>query len=236
MEIKKSVVLQSAIPIKSIVKMKLIIQIVLWAAAIFIAYMIYRSIDNPIEFKKIKQQRYTEVIARLKDIRDSQEAHRVVKGKYANTFEELIKFIETAQFTITQQRDSSYVEYNTTYRIDMLKEVKIVDTLGFKAVKDSLFRGSNRYKSLMYVPNAPNNERFSMMAGFIDKSGYKAPVFEAKVAKDIILYDQSKELVEQEKNADVVDEVMGSEIIVGSMADVSINGNWPTIYDAKKGN
>jgi hypothetical protein len=31
-----------------------------------------------------------------------------------------------------------------------------------------------------------------------------------------------------------VDGVNGSEIVLGSMTEVSTNGNWPTIFDAKQ--
>lgn len=216
--------------------MKKILKIVLWLLSFFFAYMIYKSINNPIQFEKVKKERYAEVIDRLKDIRDAQEAHRSVTGKFANDFEGLVKFVDTAQFTIIQQRDSSYMEYNEVYRIDMLKEVKIIDTLGFKAVKDSVFKGSDRYKSMMDVPFAPNNEKFTLKAAILDNNGYKAPVFEAKVRKDIVLHDQPKDLVAQEKEVISVDGVNGPEIIVGSLSDVSTNGNWPTIYDGKKGN
>src|SRR5690606_19900966 len=116
-------------------------QIALWILSIFFAYMIYKSISEPILFDKIKQDRYEDVIAKLKDIRDVQEAHRVVKGRYESSFDKLIKFIENEKYVITQQRDSSYMEYDKTYKIDMLREVKIIDTLGFKSIKDSLFDG-----------------------------------------------------------------------------------------------
>ena len=58
--------------------------------------------------------------------------------------------------------------------------------------------------------------------------------FEVKVKKDIILFDQNKDLLEQENKVISVDGVNGSEIILGSMTEVSINGNWPSIFDAKK--
>ena len=41
----------------------------------------------------------------------------------------LIKFIDTAQYTLIQKRDSSYMKYDRVYRIDMLKEVVVIDTL-----------------------------------------------------------------------------------------------------------
>ena len=216
--------------------MKTVLKIVLWLLSIFFAYMIYKSINDPIEFEKVKEERYAEVIDRLKDIRDAQEAYRTVTGKFAKDFESLIKFVDTADFTITQKRDSSYMEFNTTYQIDMLKEVVIIDTLGFQSVKDSIFRDSDRYKEMMNIPFAPNSEKFTMKSDILDNNGYKAPVFEAKVAKDIVLHDQPKDLIAREKELISVDGVNGPEIIVGSLSDVSTNGNWPTIYDTKKEN
>ncbi|MCX2719951.1 hypothetical protein [Lentiprolixibacter aurantiacus] len=215
--------------------MKTIVQIVLWIVCVGLGFLIYRSVTGPIEFKKVKQERFTQVINTLKDIRDSQMAYRTVNGKYANDFESLIAFVDTGRYTITQQRDSSYMEYDKVYGIDMLKEITIIDTLGFVSVKDSLFGTSERYKSMMNVPYAQGGEKFTIKADVIEKGGYSAPVFEVKVAKDVILADQPKDLRARENAQISVEEVNGSEIKVGSLTDVSTNGNWPPIYD-KKGN
>ena len=221
----------------NLIEMKKALQIVFLLLSIFFAYKIYQSINQPIQFEKVKQERYAEVIDKLKDIRDTQEAYKTVTGRFANDFPSLIKFVDTAQFTITQQRDSSYMEYNETYRIEMLKEVKIIDTLGFVPVKDSLFGNDNRYKTMMNVPFPKDKDKkFTLQAKIIDKNGFKIPVFEAKVAKNIILHDQPEYLLKQENEVISVDDVNGSEIIVGSLENVSTNGNWPTIYDTKKDN
>ena len=212
--------------------MKKVLQIVFLLASIFFAYKIYQSINQPIKFAKVKQERYATVIKNLKDIRSAQEAYKTVTGRFANDFKGLVKFVDTAQFTITQQRDSSYMEFDQTYQIDMLREVKIIDTLGFVSVKDSLFKKSDHYKTMMKVPFAEDkNKEFTMQSAIIDKNGYKVPVFEAKVAKDVILHDQPKYLLDQENEVISVDDVNGSEIIIGSLTEVSTNGNWPTIYD-----
>ncbi|MGB5202828.1 MAG: hypothetical protein WBN63_01470 [Eudoraea sp.] len=213
--------------------MKTLFQIVLWIICVGLGYLIYRSVTGPIEFKKIKEERFSKVISNLKDIRDSQEAYRTVNGKFANDFKSLITFVDTGKYTITQQRDSSYMEFDKVYGIDLLREVTIIDTLGFVSVKDSLFKGDDRYKSMMNVPYAQGGETFDMKAEIVDKGGYKAPVFEAKVKKDIILYDQPKDLMARENAQISVEEVNGPEIRVGSLTDVSTNGNWPPIYDKK---
>ncbi len=77
--------------------MKTIIQIVLWIACIGLGYLIYNSVTGPIEFKKVKIERFGKVVAKLKDIRNSQEAYKTVNGNYAKDFNSLIKFIDTGQ-------------------------------------------------------------------------------------------------------------------------------------------
>lgn len=213
--------------------MKTILQIVLWILCVILGYLIYRSVTGPMEFKKVKQERFTQVISKLKDIRNAQEAHKIVTGKYANNFDALVSFVDTAKYTITQQRDSSYMEFDKTYGIDLLREVKLIDTLGFVSVKDSLFKNDDRYKSMMNVPFAAGGEKFALKADIVDKGGYKAPVFEAKVAKSVILHDQPKDLLDRENVQISVEEVNGTEIKVGSLTEVSTSGNWPPIYDKK---
>ncbi|UWX53949.1 hypothetical protein NYZ99_12700 [Maribacter litopenaei] len=213
--------------------MKTIIQIVLWIACIGLGYMIYNSVTGSIKFNEAKVERFGKVIAKLKDIRNSQEAYKSANGKYANDFPSLITFIDTGSYVITQQRDSSFMRYDKTYQIDLQQDTVIVDTLDFVSVKDSLFKNDTRYKDLATVPTAPNGEKFTMKADIIEKSGYRAPVFEAKVDKSVVLYDQPKDLLTRENAQMSVEEVNGSEIKVGSLTEVSTSGNWPPIYDKK---
>ena len=213
--------------------MKTVIQIVLWIACIFLGYLIYQSVNAPIEFNKVRKERFSEVIAKLKDIRDSQEAYKSVNGKYAGNFNSLIQFVDTGNYTITQQRDSSFMRFDKVYQIELQKDTIIIDTLGFVKVKDSLFKNDDRYKTLMEVPYAANGEKFEMKADIVNKSGYNAPVFEVKVAKNVVLYDQPKDLLDRENAHVSVEEVNGTTIKVGSLTDVSTNGNWPPIYDRK---
>jgi exodeoxyribonuclease-5 len=73
--------------------MKTILQIVLWIVCGVLAYLIYQSVNGPIEFEKVRQERFQAVINKLKDIRDSQEAYKSVNGKYAGNFESLVQFV-----------------------------------------------------------------------------------------------------------------------------------------------
>nr|WP_129654144.1 hypothetical protein [Allomuricauda olearia] len=214
-------------------KIKPVLVIAFGLLSIFLGYKIYQSINAPIEFNKVRKERFSQVIAKLKDIRDSQEAYKTVNGRYAGNFNSLIQFIDTGNYTITSQKDSSFMRYDKVYQIELQQDTVIIDTLGQVKVKDSLFGADSRYKTMMNVPYAQNGEQFEMKANIIDKSGYKVPVFEAKVKKNVVLYDQPKDLLDRENAHQSVEEVNGTEIKVGSLTDVSTNGNWPPIYDRK---
>ena len=204
---------------------------VLYFLSVVLVFLIFRSINAPIKFNEVKNERYSKVIERLKDIRNAQIAFKSVNGIYSNDFQELIKFVDSAEFTITQKRDSSYMEYDRIYRIDMLREIIVTDTLGFVSVKDSLFANNLDYKDMASVPIQGIESLFSLKADIIDKNGYNVPVFEVRVPKDIVLFDQNKDLLSQEKETISVDGVNGPDIVLGSLTDVSTSGNWPTTFD-----
>ena len=207
---------------------------ILFLFSAVLVFAIYNSINAPIEFNMVKNERYLKVIDRLKDIRNAQVAFKSVNGIYSNDFEELVKFVDSAQFTIVQKRDSSYMQYDRVYRIDMLREVIVVDTLGYVSVKDSLFSNTDSYKSMASIPIDGIDEKFKLKADIIDKNGYNVPVFEVRVSKDLILFDQNKDLITQEKQTVSVDGVNGPDIVLGSLSDVSTNGNWPTTFDFER--
>ena len=206
---------------------------VLYFLSVVLVFLIFRSINAPIKFNEVKNERYSKVIERLKDIRNAQIAFKSVNGIYSNDFQELIKFVDSAEFTITQKRDSSYMEYDRIYRIDMLREIIVTDTLGFVSVKDSLFANNLDYKDMASVPIQGIESLFSLEADIIDKNGYNVPVFEVRVPKDIVLFDQNKDLLSQEKETISVDGVNGPDLVLGSLTDVSTSGNWPTTFDVE---
>ena len=213
--------------------MKKVLTAVLWIVSILLGYLIYQSIMAPIEFNKTREERFTAVIERLKEIKVAQEAYKTVNGKYAGDFEGLVQFIDTAEFTITQQRDSSFMRYNRIYRIDMQVDTVVIDTLGRVSIKDSLFKNSMSYKELMNVPFGQNGETFELKAEIITKGNFQVPVFMASVKKDVVLYDQPEDLRLKENTHNSIEEVNGNQIVVGSLTEVSTSGNWPSIYDKK---
>ncbi len=210
----------------------------LWVLILVFASLLFTSIYDEIKFDEVKNARYQVVIKNLKDIRDSQLAHRTVKGVFQNNWDSLVKFIEVDSFTITQRRDSSVLDKEMTKRyggVKTYKDIIIVDTLGFVSVKDSLFGLDNRYQTMMNVPFSKKDDtKFELKAGFLNQNGIDIPVFEALVKKRVILYDQSTNLVLKENQVQSVDGVNGPSLKIGSMNEVNTNGNWPKNYSKDK--
>ena len=206
----------------------------LWFLILVFASLLFTSIYDEIKFDEVKNARYQLVIKNLKDIRETQLAHRTVKGVFQDNWDSLVKFVEIDSFTITQRRDSSVLDKEMTKRyggVKTYKDIVIVDTLGFISVKDSLFGFDDRYLSMMYVPFSKDDQtRFQLKAGFLNQNGIDIPVFEAFVKKRVILYDQSLNLVLKENQVQSVDGVNGSSLKIGSMNEVNTNGNWPKNY------
>lgn len=213
-------------------KVKPLILIVLWIFIGYLGYATFMSVYGEIKFNKLKDDRYKLVIENLIDIRDSQLAHRTVTGKFSANWDDLVKFIDTADFTLTQRKDSSVRddEMSRRYGVDMFKDVVIIDTLGTVPVKDSLFGADTRYKTMMNLPVGKAGAKIELKAGELDQNGIKIPVFEAKALKDLILDGEDKNLIAKEKQVVSVDGVNGEAIVVGSMEEVNTNGNWPKNY------
>lgn len=216
--------------------LKPLLMIALWALIIFLGYSTFMSVYGEIKFNQIKEKRYAKVIRNLVDIRDSQLAFRERKGKFTNNYGELINFIENGKFIITQRRDSTVIDEELTKRyggVETTKEITIIDTLDQVSVKDSLFKTSLRYKTMMNVPFAPEGTKFKLQAGAVgEDEDDKEPVFEASILKKQILHDQPTDLIYKENEVISVEEIDGNTIRVGSMEEVKVIGNWPKLYDA----
>ena len=206
----------------------------LWVLILVFASLLFKSIYNEIKFDEVKNARYQVVIKNLKDIRDTQLAHRTVKGVFQDNWDSLVKFVEIDSFTITQRRDSSILDKEMTKRyggVKTYKDIVIVDTLGLVSVKDSLFGFDDRYLRMMNVPFSKNDQtKFELNAGFLNQNGIDIPVFESFVRKRVILHDQSLNLVLKENQVQSVDGVNGPTLKIGSMNEVNTNGNWPKNY------
>ncbi|PHS52248.1 MAG: hypothetical protein COB01_08155 [Lutibacter sp.] len=203
------------------------ISITLIALAAFLAYKINFEIQKPVQFNKEKKIKYAKVINNLRILRDAEVAHKKVTGSYTSDGEALIQFIDTAQFALTQIRNVPKT-INVGGGITKEIEERVVDTIGYEPVKTQ-FSGLD-YKNMLQIPGT--DQQFKIEIGEIEKIvGLKAPVFEIKVDKALILKGMDFNLINQEKEAIGGEEIRGEFIRVGSLGEVSEDGNWPPFYD-----
>ncbi|WP_226913073.1 hypothetical protein [Flavicella marina] len=215
-------------------KLQWLVSIVLLSLAGYLGYSIYNSIMGPIRFNIEKKVRYAKVIENLRMIRDAQDAHKTITGKYERSGEKLIKFLDTAQFAITNTHNEvKQVNKGTKWQPIMVEvEEKVTDTTGYESVKETMFKNRD-YTKMLKVPGT--NTEFKITVGYITKvAGLEVPVFIAKVDKAIILEGLDPHLIRQEKEAIGGDEVKGEFLSVGSLEEVNSNGNWPPFYDKKE--
>lgn len=215
------------------------IQVGLIAVAIVLAVMVYRSIMQPVRFEKEKNTRTAVLVQQMKDIRTVQQAYKGAYGRYINTPDSLILFLETG--TIPYVKMIGTVPDTLTEEQAIEMGIVSRDTLTENAY-DYLFLQDNgqnkdrgnaaRYAdksgflaNLFKVPYNMSGKTISMEAGYIDKSGYKVPVFEATVPFEVLLEGMDDNLLRNEIiNAETYNKYPG--VKVGSMTEAITEGNW----------
>lgn len=212
--------------------MKKVFQILLAIAIVALAYLSYQSINKPLEYGKIKKQRYDRIIDQLKDIRKAQVAYKDVNGKYTGSFDTLISFIKTDSMPLVKSEgtltDEQY-EAGMTEKEAVKKGFIIRDTIMISAL-DTLFGKEYPIENLRFVPFTKGKHQFKMGAGvFVTGSQVKVQVFEAKVSNMIIFEDIYEEYNEEikEDNGNRIRLNKYPGLMVGSLEEANNNaGNW----------
>ena len=207
--------------------MKVTLTILLAVAVVLLAYMCYRSIMGPIEFKDEKDRRENLIKARLIDIRKAQIEYKNIHKVHAANFDELSKFLkdEKLPFLIKEGvLTDEQLEKGMTEKEAVKKGLIRRDTIWVTAV-DTLFGKGYNVDDLRNVPGA--NVQFTMdTATLTSGSGYTVKVFQCGVQYDDYLGDLDKQLVYNLKDkAEKMNKYPG--LRVGSVEEINNNaGNW----------
>lgn len=225
-------------------KQKPIISIALWAITIVLGYLIYSSVMKPIKFDKEKNTRYELAVKTMLDIKKAQSGFKTVHGKYADSFEELVRFIETEKFEIVSRKDTIVIDAERNRREGMVpdengvggyfKDVILTSVLGTVSVKDSLFKNSDRYKRLDVIKIGELSVPVTLKTAFVYRNETKVPVFQAVIDKNLLLSDLDQELVANENKVESIDEINGDKILLGSLEEAALTGNWPKKYGSNE--
>lgn len=188
-----------------------VVMLVVWVSlAVFLVYSIKSSIDEAERIENAEAR----IIEQLKMIREAEIAYMSVNGQYTSDWDKLLAFIDTGNFYLTERsetiipqpygKDSIYVE---------------IDTLGTKAVIDSLF-GANKWPrfnlaTLPYVPGVEPAVKFDVWADKILKAGLLVNAIEVKNPRPV---DPTRD-EDSEYNT-------RKPLRFGSRTSVTTAGNW----------
>lgn len=178
---------------------RIIIQILLIAAAAYIGYKIWDSIQTPINFDKERKARYDEVVERLKDIRDAQVAFENVHGYFSGDWDSLINFVKFDSIPKIRKigmLTDSMMEAGLNEKTAMIKGLIIRDTVKVNVLSE-VFDENYPIDDLKYIPNSGGEIFWLRQTIITTGSGIKVPVFEARAHNNFILAEL-KEDYEQE--------------------------------------
>ena len=225
--------------------LKIIIEVVLFAAILGLVYSIYKSIMKPVNFNNEQAKREAVAIQRLKDIRTLQVAYKGVNGKFVSTVDSLKQFYESGEMAVIMQvgsMDDSLAVAHTEkvkaanrkikpedlYQMYLAGDKNLVFSVENKiAVKDTLFNDREDFciDSLKYIPFSGKQE-VEMDAITKTVSGVLVPLFEAKVPYKKLLKGMDHQLIVN-LNADQEKKNRYEGLQVGSVDTPNNNaGNW----------
>ena len=220
--------------------LSIVINLVLFAVIVFLAWQVVKSIQAPIKFNTEKDIREAQIVERLKDIRSAEVLYKQVHSKYTASFDSLINFCQTDSLPVIKMT-SVYNPADSTYST-------ITDTIAFLSIMDSIRKGQaeriNEFDihKIKYVPFGGQNQTFELEAGSINRNGVDIPVFEARTPFEVYLATPGRSFTQDkwdERVRNLKEEIATinraresnenkkyAGLKVGSMDDAVTDGNW----------
>lgn len=201
--------------------LKLGIEIGLCVVIVLLAYLSYHSVMVDLKFGEEKARRQALVIEKLLDARELQYAYEAKYSKYADTWDELIRFAkeDSLEFTKTigDIEDSVEVAEGRAWQ----EKVRI--PVSEKLKSDSLLSANFNLETLSKVPG--KDATFEIAASSISSAGSKIPTFQMGVTWDVLLSDLDHQLVVNAKEySRKTSKYEGLRI--GKIDEASTEGNW----------
>ena len=168
--------------------LKIVTYVIFPIAILVLVYLIYDSVNQPVEFNRETQKREAVAIERLKAIRTLQEAYKSSTGRYMSTTDSLIDFYKNGTITIVKQIGS--MDDSVAVAQHRVKREKINIP-----VKDTLLKDKGSYiDSIAFIPFS-GGKRVQMQAIVRSVSGVHIPLFEATVPYDDLLLGLDRQLI-----------------------------------------
>ena len=192
--------------------MKVAINLLLTALIFLLIYMIYTSIREPIAFQEEKGRRVDVVIARLKQIKTSQEIYRTIKGTFAGSFEQLINVLKTEKIPFEK------IENDPT---DPTNEDKFIRSTSYSPAIDTIKAMGINLDSIPFVPFT-NGLKFEIAADTIEYQSTKVPVVQVGTKWKTFMGELGDPKYKK------YDKYFDPEKLLkfGDMTTPNLNGNW----------
>ena len=201
--------------------LKLGIEIALAVVIVVLVYAVYHTVNVDITFGEEKAKRQAAAIEKLQDARELQFAYEAKYSKYADSWDELIRFAkqDSLEFTYTEgdMEDSAAVAEGRAFQ----KKVKMA---AFEKLQsDSLLSPNFNLDEISRIPGT--NETFEIAASSITSGGAKIPTFQMGVLWDVLLHDLNRQLVVNSK--EYSRKTSGYEgLRIGKIDEATTEGNW----------
>ncbi len=228
--------------------LKIILEIVLAALIVLLAWLVITSVQKPVKFNKELASRSAVAVQRLKDIRTLQVAYKGAYGRFSPTVDSLKMFYENGKMDIIMQigsNDDSIAVANTeaikkankkltpAQMTEKLQEAyrqgqKVVFSVTTQIpVKDTLFNNRPDFNidSLYYIPFS-GKMKTEMESTIKSVSGVQVPLFEARMPYKALCKGMDNQL-RINKDAECRDQNRYEGLQVGSVSAPNNNaGNW----------
>lgn len=206
---------------------KITIEFVFIVISIVLAILIYRSIMQPVHFNQSVDERKAVLVQKMKDIRKVQQEHKKAYGCYIPTGDSLVDFLRNGEVPYVKMIGTvpdSLTEEEAVAKGIVSRET-FVENAFVVLFPEHVNDKEAFLKQFLTVPFNESGKMIEMEAGFITKSGYQVPVFEAKVPYEYLLEGLNEQLITnkiaQEKTYNRY-----PGIKVGSMTEAITEGNW----------
>lgn len=178
-----------------------ILNIALLLIAVILAYFLYDMINAPIQFDKLRKERYEAIRSKLEDIKTAQMAYKDIHREFAPSFDQLIQSIKNDSLMLIKvignpDDTSQVVQRDTSYTLAL----------------NEIFGAGYPIDKLAFIPNT-DNKKFELSAGEITSNNVKVKVFEVSTTNRIIFSNvDEKRFYEPEE-----------KYVLGSMMEATFN-------------
>lgn len=201
---------------------KKILTVAMLLLACFMGYGLYKTIQEPIAFKKEKSKREEAVIASLKNIRTAQQAYRGITGGFAPSFDTLSQVILNDSFMLIQIFGDPDDPTNSTFYSDT-SYMRAADSMAVVFTNSDISMLESFLTELQSVPFAENDETFEMAAELVEYESIEVWVTETRVQTKVFMGSEYG----KQKYTNYDDRYDPSAYLkFGDMGTPNLSGNW----------